>query len=216
MQSIIDSLTNPCLINARNRITDSAIRNTIINNFWLAFSTPAMNIKFKEDTSFLNQFGQPEESGSFADLSTNTGVVVLNTDYFNEAHTDSTSQQFGSLLILHEIVHSFFLIWRAELGMSNVALTNITTHQAIFQNWVNLMRTALQAAYPNLTSQNATALALQGLDDILAPEYDAAGNLISYNSDMDAFALQNYGISLLNAHTIAGQYRNGTLGTVCN
>jgi hypothetical protein len=64
-------------------------------------------------------------------------------------------------------------------------------------------------SYFKLSHTNATALALQEMDDIMGQVF-TGNTLTSYNSEKNQFAIDNYGISLLDARAIFEQYLNDT------
>jgi len=214
LSSVADSLTHPCLITALNKITNTELHNFVTNLYYNTFIAQPIDIVFKEDTALRDLNNQPQESQSAPDTSRQTWYVLLNTNFFNGHFTDSVSQEYTSQVILHEIIHSFIYIYRADLGIG--AVNQISAHKAIFTGWIEQMRDALKSAYPNLRTQDATALALSGIDDILRPEYDTAGTVSSYDTLMNNLAVQEYGIDLLTAGTITYQYRHGVKGTKCN
>lgn len=115
-------------------------------------------------------------------------------------------------IILHETVHGFIKINKDFLGIS--VLGNVAAHEYIFQNCIVAMRTQLMNAF-GLSLTDATALSLQGLNDVLQIEYSASGNINSFSVEYNQFAIANYGMSVTEASAIFGQYLSGTKGTRC-
>jgi len=98
------------------------------------------------------------------------------------------------------------------LGCYLERLTNEASHTIIFETWVNQMRDALVTMF-NISNADATALALQGMDDILAEE--DTNHEYHFVTKFNQFAIDHYGMSLMDAHQTAQLYINKSLGTSC-
>jgi hypothetical protein len=214
VNSIIDSLKNPCLVSAKNKITDSTIKTFVTNLFYQNFNTTDVHIKFKEDTTIQDAGGNPQWAQSGAIVSAQTWLILLNPNYYNGHYSITSSQEFAAQTILHEIIHSFIFLYKDKLGITR--LNEFNAHKEMFNNWIIRMRDVLKRAFPAISNQEATALALTGLDDVLEMEYNAQGEVVAYSSAMNQFAIANYGLSISQADNLITGFLFGTKGTKCN
>jgi hypothetical protein len=208
VQNVINQLTTPCLVNIFNQITETKLKNQITKLFTQTFigNGDVVNFKIIEVPSLTGSNGLPQSAQSFMSP-TPTGVewgVILNSSFVN-----TSSKEYIGLGLIHEIVHSFAQLYTIRTG---VLLTDSASHAVMFETWVDQMRDALVDIF-GINSTDATALALQGMDDILQAE-DTSGNAY-YVPGLNQIAINKYGMDLISARTNSDQYQNKTKGTGC-
>ena len=207
VDTIINQLHDSCIIGIFNQITDTAIKNQIVKSFQELYIGYGDKINFKiiEAANVYDDLGQPEGANSWLLPGTpmEFGVRV------NLSFVPTHSREYIGLCIIHEIVHSFVQLYTSRTGE---ILTNDASHTIIFETWVNQMRDALVTMF-NISNADATALALQGMDDILAEE--DTNHEYHFVTKFNQFAIDHYGMSLMDAHQTAQLYINKSLGTSC-
>lgn len=205
VESVTKVLTNPCFINIVNNITDATIKNQIVKLFNQTYvgTGSVANVKFIEDNNLTNADGSPRAAKSSIEGATHTWVISMNPTYSNTAST-----AFWGGTIAHELIHSFISIYKSQ----NPPLTQFEQHELIFQKWVNQLSDFLQQSF-GLSVSDANALALGGLDGVLKEEVN--GDYV-FKQKYDQMAQDKYGITLQAAEDKRKQYKDGTLGTICN
>jgi hypothetical protein len=199
----IDNLTDPCLTEAKAKITNSNLKNFINKLYNSSYvNNTGSNLSWNQVSSIPG--GGPAQSG----LSGNTWMVELSLSFLQ---TYGPSQEYVGAVMLHEIVHAFIQKHYSYLGVNG---DNWTHHSLMFFNWTNHLRDALKEAF-NLSDQTATALALGGISDVLNFSYNPNGQNTAFRDFMNNFALTNYNISLNTAQTVQNLHKNGALGTDC-
>ncbi len=213
IESIINNFSNPCIVGAKNKLPNFNL-NIFANSLYLAPLSRTLNWKiiFEENRNLVDASGNPTPAESFAVTPNKEWHVALNPLFWEQPTQPNATQELAGLNILHEIVHGFIRVYKDYYGLTT--LNTFTTHEVMFKNCVNAMSAILQSSF-GLTENDAKALALQGLDDVLEKEYTAAGTLATYNTQYNQFSITNYGMSIPDAEVIYEQYINGTKGTRC-
>jgi hypothetical protein len=206
VDTVANQLTDSCLKAIVNQITDARLRNEISKLFNQTYIGIGYSVNFKliQVSNLLDRNGNPQVAQSWLLGAANEWGVKLNASF-----TGTSAKEFIGLGVLHEIVHSFVQLYQTN---TNEILTDSSSHEIIFSRWVNQMRDGMIEIF-GMSTTDATALALQGMDDILSAE-DASGNFYFRNS-YNQLALNNYGMSLNTARGIRDQYEAGTKGTRC-
>ena len=212
IESISNGFTNPCIVAAKNKLPNTGL-NVFANVLYFEAISQTYNWKivFEENRNLVIGT-DPIPAESFGVNATKEWHVVLNPLFWEQATQPNATQEIAGLNILHEIVHGFIYVYKDHFGLT--VLNNVNTHEVIFKNFVNAMSTMLQNSF-NISANDAKALALQGLDDVLEKQYSAAGTLLTYKADYNQFAITNYSISLSDAEIVFDQYVAGTKGTRC-
>lgn len=200
--TIIKLLQNPCFVSVVNGISSAKFKNQIVQLFNETYvgNGHVANLKFIENTNLLNADGSPRAAKS--SIEPYTWVIQMNPNYGN-----AVSTEFWGSVVIHELVHSFITIYRSQ----NPPLNQFEQHEQIFQKWINQMTNFLYQCY-NISTTDATALALGGLDEVLK-EY--VGNDPVFKQKYENMALQKYNISLITAENIRNDYKAGTKGSTC-
>jgi hypothetical protein len=209
--SLTDSLSNPCLRAAKDKLPNEKLIFFIAGLFNHS-SSSFIDIKFVERTNIVDATGYPLFGGSDVSGNGKSWIIKMNPNYFNGTILPHSSQEYAGQVMLHEIIHAFIYLYKDLYGLTT--LNTFNTHEVMFENFINLMAAFLTESF-NLTYQDAIALALSGLDDVLQNEYDNNGTLISYNQNMNNFAATKYGITIPVADSISTLYMTGQKGTRC-
>jgi hypothetical protein len=204
IDSVKKEITDPCLTGVLDQITDPKLKSEVAKLFQETYVGwgGQVNIKFIQDNTLIDSDGYPQFAGSF--LTGNTWNIKLNSTFVSSA-----SKEFMGLNVLHEIVHSFIELYQNN---TNAPLSEFQHHKLFFEKWINQIRDAMVEIY-GISSSDATALALQGLDDVLTVEIGP--NQFAFREDYNNFAIQKYGTDLFSAKNIFTQYEEGTKGVKC-
>jgi len=209
-----NDFTNPCIVAAKNKIGDLDLNYFGKMLLWQKESgtTQKWKISFEENRNLVDQNGNPAPSQSFPITPLKIWHIQLNPIVWEQGTAPNSTQEMAGLMIIHEFIHGFIWVYR---DFFNLDFNNLlfSSHKEMFENCVGGMTMMLEQFF-NLSHTDATALALQGMDDIMGQVF-TGNTLTSYNSEKNQFAINNYGISLLDAHAIFEQYLNGTKGTRC-
>lgn len=216
VNNITSDFTNPCIVAAKNKLPDNMLKiyaaelmiQSEINDEW--------SIAFSENRNLVDGSNNPMIAESYSTSATKTWNVVLNPLFWEQATQPDATQEIAGLNILHEIIHGCIVVYKEKYNLTT--LSTFTTHEVMFKNFILILRKTLMEAY-GLTEADATALALQGLDDVLEKEYvtglGGTMTLNSYNLKLNQFAIDNYQMSIPDAEVIFDQYYGGTKGTRC-
>ncbi|MEJ7823769.1 MAG: hypothetical protein WKF85_15720 [Chitinophagaceae bacterium] len=200
------NLYDTCLIKLVENITDIKLKNEISKLYQQTFIGygDRVNLTVTEINTLFDENGSPKFSESLVIPSKYEWVVNINKSF-----TSYSSNEFMGFGILHELVHSFVFLYANK---ANVPLTDFDSHIIIFENWVNQIRDALIEIY-SVNSSDATALALQGMDDILMKSITS--DKINFKNKFNQFAIAKYGMNLYTAANIRIQYETGQKGSKC-
>lgn len=211
--TIINNFTNPCIIAAKNKLPNINL-NIFARSLYFAAISQTYNWKiiFEENRNLVDNANNPQPAESFAVTPNKEWHVVLNPLFWEQGTQPDATQEIAGLNILHEIVHGFIRVYKEHYNLT--VLNTFTTHEVMFKNFIDAMSSILQSSF-SISSTDAKALALQGLDDVLQKEYTEAGALSSYNTAYNQFSISNYGISIPESNTVFADYLNGTKGTRC-
>lgn len=213
VDNITDELVTPCLVAAKSKLPDNMLRIYAAELLIQSEVNAEWSIIFNEDHSIVNSNGAPGIANSHPDPNPAAKVwhVNINPTFWELGTAPNSTQEVAGAVILHEIIHGCIYVYKEKYGLTT--LSNFTTHQSMFVNFILIMRKTLQNAY-GISETDATALALSGLDGVLRKEYTGSA-LTSFSTLYNQYAIDNYGLSIPDAHTIYQQYNNGTKGTKC-
>jgi hypothetical protein len=198
VDTIYNNLTNPCLVSAKDDITNNQYKN-FLTQLYQKFFTGAgasINLTFSQNSS-ITYDGAPAVALSLPPAG-NNWTIQLNPTFANTA-----SQQFLAAAILHELMHAYTNIAQTNNPTNTTLGTQLGQHEFMMETFTPAAITLLESAF-GLSAQDATALALSGYGDLWA------------NSTDSAYMVNTFGITAANANTIANNYFSGTAGTVCH
>jgi len=173
-------------------------------------STEEWSLSFREGRGLLLD-NLPALSLMIPIPATNVIRIVLDPTYFEQATQPNQTQEIAGQLIVHELFHGFIYVYKEKFGLTTLGTFN--THEVMFKQCVNAMRNILMRSF-NISQEDATALALQGFEDVLEILYNN-GEITDCDPAMNDFAVEHYGMSLTEADVIYSQYWNGTKGVKC-
>jgi len=153
-QLIIDSLTSPCLKNTLN--------NLLINNYTSQISN-MLNTIWGSTLDCNVRFLQTDTLPTDVDARTRTTIaqgIMTHRIRLNQPILDSASIEYVAAIMFHEILHAY-------LNATGV-YGNTVTHNAIANQYVNMLSSSLSAHFPNLDPIDIKALAWGGLQDTQA------------------------------------------------
>lgn len=199
VDSVTSYLTQPCLIDALNAISDTTLKNQLTKLYQQTFVGigKTHSLLISQVASTYNQF--PGQSHPYPG-STSTWEIQLNSGY-NHLFT---KELWGSI-ILHEMVHGF--IQKNDLDFSPTSQFS-NSHEIMLQKWITQLQSALVESF-NISENDAFALSIAGFDDILDETSPTFKNALRNWVD------QNFPINYDQAVTITDKYLNQTSGTIC-
>jgi hypothetical protein len=199
-------IITPCLTAIINEVGQGGCQSLLLKKYQSYFSSvknDRYKIKFVENNSLVGANGNPVAGQTTVNILPNDikeVVISLNATFLQNA-----SKEFKATVILHEVLHSFFII-----QFPNSTL--IQQHSSILANEVDRLSDAVIELFPTLSKQNARALALQGMDEI---EFDISTNPPSVYYQTNQWAIDHYLMDLQQARALALPFINGTSGTPC-
>lgn len=208
---IRDSLTNPCLVEAKRRITNEKLTNFIIQSYY-SITTKFAEIRFVEDSTLTYENSSILAPSACRETPPGSNIwrIMLNPKLFRPATSSLTSIEYAVCTILHEIVH-VLIHYKKELGLP---LALDPPHIQMFFDWTNRMATALREAFPNMSADDSFALALSGINDELDVEFNGTDQMV-YDEFFNQMAIEKFGISTVVADSISNDYKNQIKGTLC-
>ena len=191
---IIDSIKNPCLQNV--------INNALINNYKSKLSK-LLNDIFGKSLKFDIIFGEKSDLDDFtngyteATVSTNTTtgdtIKITFNIFLNVKTLPNASKEYTTRVMFHEFLHAY-LNYTGLWG-------TVQTHNEMADKYRNEIADALKINYPELSDEDAQAMAWAGLQDTNA--------WTKFKND--------YPDEALSAKVIDSQYRTGvSKGTKCS
>lgn len=114
------------------------------------------------------------------------------------------TKEYWASEFIHEVVHTFMMEYNFDDAFISDGLAQ---HQQMIQYWITHMAQVLENMY-NMSSTDATALALAGLGDVLQQ-----GSIAS-QTQWDTFIFQNYNLHVTDVITIRNDYLTGVKGTI--
>lgn len=165
LNEIKDSLNNKCLKSITSQIMSSSsyIYNDITLILKNIFSiNDKINLVFRENPNLVNRTGVPIEANTinYFDSLTNMNNFTIT---LNPTLLDSTSQEFKTAVIIHEIIHAGIRYSYNNQGYPFDIFNQTITHQDMLSKYMEEMSTALVAYFPNMTMNQARSLSLFGL-----------------------------------------------------
>jgi hypothetical protein len=202
---VVNEVTNPCLLSVISDIGISGLKSTLLNLYQDQTFNPnsACKIIFKQSISVIGNNGEQvyAKTDPIVDLPNGKKqvTITLNKSLLNS----SVSKEYIGAVIVHEIVHSLFLIKASSL-------TQEEQHFKILDGYAIGIGMSLKELFPNISDVDATALALEGIDEVTFP----GGNM---STAMNNIAETKYGMGLNYAKNQANKYKTPTsgLGTYC-
>jgi hypothetical protein len=199
LKPVKDSLTNPCMDSAFQKITDLKIKN-LISDFYQntqKTSSNPLTVIIKNVPHIYGSLGQDIPGQSVPNSSNNSWTIELSDYYVSQG----MSQENWGMIIIHEILHCFI-----NINYISVALDG-NDHLFILKNLITPTKDLLVSAF-GMSETNAKAFALNGIGDLFT-------NSI-YKDAFRAYADSVYGISVSDADTLWVKYSDGRLGTRCS
>lgn len=208
---IKDSLTNPCLVEAKSRLTNEKLTNFIIQSYY-TIATKFAEIRFVEDSTLTYENSTILAPSACRETPPGSNIwrIILNPRLFRPATSSLTTIEYAACTILHEIVH-VLINYKKELGLP---LALDPPHIQMFFDWTRRMATTLREAFPGMSTEDSFALALSGINDKLGVEFDGADRMV-YDGFFNQMAVDRFGISTVAADSISQEYKNQIKGTLC-
>ncbi len=213
---LANGFTNPCIVAAKNKLPDFDLNILGKNLFrWTGFQPPAWKIVYSEDRTITDRHPTnptlvPAASEPDADPTVRTWYIKLNPTFWEQGTTNTVpTQEIAGLNIIHEYMHGFIYVYKGLFGITK--LNNLTTHEAMFKNCIEAMKQQLMKSF-SLSTEDATALALQGMDNLF---YKNADDPNTMRQEVNQYAITNYGMSIPQANDRSDQFLNGIKGTKC-
>lgn len=219
-----DGFQNPCLVAAKSKLPNfdlnlfskNLLRTPFANTFnWKIVFEESETLlkKDKQGNLLLDQNNNPiaQPARSFAVDANQEWHIQINPKFFNGTLSANSSQEYAGLLILHEIIHGYLDIYMNYYDI--VSFNTLDQHEIMLKNFVSSMKVTLMKSF-NLSEAHATALAIQGMDDVLKTKVE--NNYVTqWDQEMGQFVLDNYGITIAGAYNIFYDYTIGVNGTKC-
>jgi hypothetical protein len=221
VENIDNQLHDSCTTSAFNTLN----ADTLVNEFKAAFNAifavgPKVNFHIK-DVSAVTTTVYGSNDTLFGKSSVIYNISTGQLEWTVQLDTNRLRGkpiEFTASVIAHEMAHAI-AFWKTvflqEEGNYGKFLELPQQHYYLFYRMTEMIRNLLMKTY-NLNSTNATALALGGLDDALAAEYDNITDVVTWHQIFDTFATQHYSTNLTSARAIRNNYKNGIIGTICH
>jgi hypothetical protein len=221
VENIDNQLHDSCATIAFNTLNADTLKSAFTSAFNAIFTVgPKVNFHIKDvpvAITIISGSNDTVPAKSTPIYNPNAGTL----EWYTELDTNKLRGkpiEFIASVIAHEMAHAIAfwktLVLQSE-GDYRIFLEPSMQHYYMFYRSTEMIRDLLMKAY-NLSSTNATALALGGLDDALSAEYDNAADVITWHQIFNTFATQHYNTDLTSARAIRNNFKNGTLGTPCH
>lgn len=193
LAEVINLLTTPCKNTALGAVTQFGINNTISNfyNNSILPSTGPISLVIHESPYLTSGPAQTQ-----FDSTSGAWITTLSSAY--NYQNSFMSQEAWGAIIAHELLH----VYLSNQNVIQVINTNLSHHQAIFNNFITTTSNLLQQSF-GMNPDVATQLALNGIEDIWP-----------YSNFVQL--MQPYGFTLGQIHNTLFNYTVGGLGTRCN
>jgi len=188
VNTITDSVTNPCLKTIIDNLTNNStiqtdVTNILRNTFGVS---DQVNLTFLEAT-----LPSTEDANTSGDQKDNFQIT------FNTPQIANASKEFLLETTMHEIFHAY-------LDENPNINAGFGQHVYMIQNYVNTEVQTLQAVFPNLSTHDAECLVLGGF-----------GVLQQNNPSVFNTALATYNLSASDVQNTNDSYQSGNSGTHC-
>jgi hypothetical protein len=193
--TIIDSLTDTCLIKTLNKVLlTQNINNTIGNLIDSTFNVSAkVNITYKQSTTLANTRMGNTPTPTQTTINANGDTVFNITVYLNENVLPGASQELAAITMLHEGLHGYFEYYGVAPGDA------LAQHSLMAVKYVNLLRASLKSAFPSIIDADANSLILFEMANIATSSPSAFSSLAAAYS-ITPTTIVNTGNAYLN-HT---------------
>jgi hypothetical protein len=201
----ITQINNLCISGILNLIGPNAANAHIIKIYQKTLTNPqntSYNIKFVEDNTLVNSNGTPK-AGTTTYTINNNNVAEIQIA-INATYLATSSKEFITSMIMHELAHAVLLVALPNLSGS-------AHHHRIFRNNVFDIASSTVDLFPNLTAKQGIAIALQGMDDVIFDGNTPPQVYYQYNN----YATRAYGMDIATSKTIAIPFFTGSAGTPC-
>lgn len=150
--NVTNNTVEPCLKNSVDFALSANVSNAITAYMYSTFGSYSQkNLNFVSGALPTSRYADTE--GSWSNL-----TVTLNNQ-----NLPGYSKEFQVAVIFHEILHAYLI---AAYGPATNGHLNIPNqHEYMITNYVNTVTNALTTTFPNLSSGDATGLALIGLQN---------------------------------------------------
>lgn len=201
------NLMNPCIKSVVNSIGQAGAHSLLLKKYqqFLGMTNDKLKFAFEEDNTLTDNNGSPVAARTVVTTGANDVKEIkikINSNYLQNA-----SKEYIATTVLHELLHTFYVV-------AYPTSTQHDQHAAMFTTGDCLrIGESLIELFPAIDHNDATALGLQGLEELwLIPNGSGGYDVDAANN---TFAENNYGMGLLYARNIGMQHFNGTLGTHC-
>lgn len=156
-----------------------------------------VNVTFEE----ANLTGSDATADAITGGQKNTGGGISTYDLtitFNSSQVNSASKEFLAETMMHEVFHAY-------LTANPTVKGNLTQHNYMIQNYVNMEVAQLRQDFPPLSLHDAQSLVLAGYGEIQNTDQTA------YNAALAMYNMTDTDVAATNK-----KYKSGQTGTHCN
>ncbi len=203
---IENQLKDPCLRNVADKVLDPQLASKYNRLILDMFNkTDKVNLIIREsDAEDMKEPKKKGANGWTEPVESHNGIVDIIIELNAEKLNSNVSQEYIASTIYHEAFHAIVHYFDKDKWFF---LQNTPTddHIAIFYNYLDLIASALQKAYPNLTLREAQGLLLKGM--------------MKYEKDWDALfnkILARKNFTKEQIDIIEKRYESNTSGTSCD
>ncbi len=178
IDKITDSLKNACLEYTWNLVNSNDFNNEIINLLNNTFgASDKFNITIVETPNLVDTNGNSLDGHTKARPDPNTGVMNIRLQ-LNLTTLPGATQEYTAATIFHEIIHAY-------LSTIPDQAIKLNQENVIALSYVTCIISALKKDFPNLTDDEAEALAWGGLDGT------SVWNNYLTNAQQSAYGIEN-------------------------
>jgi hypothetical protein len=137
VDSLINLLTNPCLLSIFNNITETKLKNEIIKLFQQTYigTGSSVTLKIIEVSSLADpSSGYQIPAQSWLLPSQQEWGIKINTSF-----AGTSAKEYIANAVLHEMVHSFVELYQ---NTTTAPLSDFDSHIIMFEKWVNQIKDA--------------------------------------------------------------------------
>lgn len=199
-------LKDPCLKMVAKKVLDPAIASKYNNLIQDIFNkNDKVNLIIREgDAEDMKNDYKKGANGWTEPVESHNGIVNIIIELNTKKLNSNVSQEYIASTIYHEAFHAIVHYFDKDKWFF-LQSTPTDDHIAIFYNYLDLIASALQKAYPNLTLREAQGLLLKGM--------------MKYEKDWDALfnkILASKNFTKEQIDIIEKRYESNTSGTSCD